>query len=64
MQNPNQMNENNLQNLRRQTSRTFRNKERQHLKDKINVPKTNIKTKNARNLCRVKVKGKVVPELN
>jgi hypothetical protein len=35
LQNPNQTNGDNLQNLRHETSRTFRNKKREYLKDKI-----------------------------
>jgi hypothetical protein len=41
---PNQWN--NLQNLRPEISRTFRNKEREYLKDKINELETNNKNKN------------------
>jgi hypothetical protein len=36
LQNPSQINEDNLKKLRRVTSRTFRNKEREYLKEKIN----------------------------
>jgi hypothetical protein len=45
LQNPNQINGDDLQNLRRETSRTFRNKKRVYLKGKINELGTNIKTK-------------------
>jgi hypothetical protein len=45
LQNPSQINGDNLQNLRRETSRTFRNKEREHLKGKINELETNNKNK-------------------
>jgi hypothetical protein len=34
LQNPNQINGDNLQNLRRETSRIFRNKKREYLKDR------------------------------
>jgi hypothetical protein len=36
LQNPSQINGYNLQNLRRETSRIFRNEKREYLKDKIN----------------------------
>jgi hypothetical protein len=36
LQNPNQTNRDNLQNLRRETRRTFRNKKMEYLKGKIN----------------------------
>jgi hypothetical protein len=36
LQNPNQINRDNLQDLRHKTSRMFRNKKREHLKGKIN----------------------------
>jgi hypothetical protein len=52
LQNPNQINGDNLQNLRRETSRTFRNKKREYLKDKINELETNNKNKNIRDLYR------------
>jgi hypothetical protein len=43
LQNPSQNDEDNLQNLRRETSRTFRNKKREYLKTKINELETNKK---------------------
>jgi hypothetical protein len=43
LQNPSQINGNNLQNLRRETSTTFRNKKREYLKGKINELETNNK---------------------
>jgi hypothetical protein len=52
LQNPNQINEVNLQNLRWETSRTFKNKEREYLKDKITYLKTNNKNKNIRDFYR------------
>jgi hypothetical protein len=52
LQNPNQTNGDNLQNLRRETSRTFRNKKREYLKSKINELETNNKDKNVRDLHR------------
>jgi hypothetical protein len=52
LQNPNQTNRDNLQNLRRETSRIFRNKKREHLKGKINELDTNNKNKNIRDLYR------------
>jgi hypothetical protein len=45
LQNPNQINGDNLQNVRRETSRIFRKKKREHLKGKINELETNNKTK-------------------
>jgi hypothetical protein len=50
LQNINQINGDNLQNLRRETSRIFRNKKREYLKGKINELETNNKNKNIRNL--------------
>jgi hypothetical protein len=41
-----------VQNLRRETSRTFRNKRREYLKGKINELQTNNKNKNIRDLYR------------
>jgi len=38
--------EDNLQNLRCETSRTFRNKKREYVKDKINEFETDNKNKN------------------
>jgi hypothetical protein len=46
------MNGDNLQNLRHETSRTFRNKRRECLKGKINELETNNKNKNIRDLYR------------
>jgi hypothetical protein len=46
LQNPGQINGDNLQNLRRETSRTFRKKRREYLKSKINELETNNKNKN------------------
>jgi hypothetical protein len=51
LQNPNQINRNNLQNLRRETNRIFRNKKREYLKGKINELEAN-KNKNVRDLYR------------
>jgi hypothetical protein len=52
LQNPSQINGNNLPNLRRETSRTFRNKKREYVKGKINELETNNKNKNIRNVYR------------
>jgi hypothetical protein len=41
LQNPNQINGDNIQNIRHETCRTFRNKKREHLKGKINELKIN-----------------------
>jgi hypothetical protein len=45
LQNPSQINGDNLQNLRRETRRIFRNKKREYLKGIINELETNNKTK-------------------
>jgi hypothetical protein len=45
LQNPNQINGDNLKNLRREISIIFRNKKREYLKGKINELETNNKTK-------------------
>jgi hypothetical protein len=47
---PSQISEENVQNLRREVRRTFRNKKREYLKDKINELETNNKNKNIRDL--------------
>jgi hypothetical protein len=52
LQNPSQINGDNLQNLRHETSRTFMIKKREYLKDKINGLETNNKNKNIRDLYR------------
>jgi hypothetical protein len=52
LQNPSQVNGDNHQNLRCETSRTFRNKKREYLKGKINELETNNKNKNMRDLYR------------
>jgi hypothetical protein len=49
LQNPSQINGDNLQNLRRETRRTFRNKKREYLRGKIEF-ETNNKNKNIRDL--------------
>jgi hypothetical protein len=46
LQNPTAINEDNLNNVRHETSRYFRNKKREYLKDKITDLTTNIKNKN------------------
>jgi hypothetical protein len=51
-QNPNQINRDNLKNVRLETSRIFRNKKREHLKDKINEVEANNKNKNIRDFYR------------
>jgi hypothetical protein len=52
LQNPNQINGDNLQNVRRETNRIFRNKKRGYLKDKINELETNNKNQNIKDLYR------------
>jgi hypothetical protein len=48
LQNPSEINGDNLNNVRRQASRHFRNKKREYLKDKINEIETNNKNKDIR----------------
>jgi hypothetical protein len=45
LQNPSQINGDNMQNLRCETSRTFRKKKREYLKGKINELETNNRKK-------------------
>jgi hypothetical protein len=52
LQDPGDINGDNLNNVIREASRYFRNKKREHLEDKINELATNIKTKNVRDLYR------------
>jgi hypothetical protein len=52
LQDPREINVDNLNNVRREASRYFRNKKREHLKDKINELETNSKNKNIRDLYR------------
>jgi hypothetical protein len=52
LQNPSEINGDNLNNERFEASRYFRNKRREHLKDKINELATNSKNKNIRDLYR------------
>jgi hypothetical protein len=52
VQNPNQSNVDNLNNVRREASRHFRNKKKEYLKAKINELETNSKNKNIRYLYR------------
>jgi hypothetical protein len=50
LQDPTEINVDNLNNVRCETSRHFRNKKREHLKDKINELATNNKNMNIRDL--------------
>jgi hypothetical protein len=52
LQNPSQINGNNLRNLTHETSITFRNKKREYLKSKINELEINNKNKNTRDFYR------------
>jgi hypothetical protein len=52
LQNPSQINGDNLQNLRRETSRIFRKKKREYWKDEINELEINNKNKNITDLHR------------
>jgi hypothetical protein len=53
VKNLSQINGGNLQNVRHETSRTFRNKKREYLRGRINELETNNKTENIRDLYRV-----------
>jgi hypothetical protein len=52
LQNPSEINGDNLNNVRREARRYFGNKKREYLKDKINELVTNSKNKNMRDLYR------------
>jgi hypothetical protein len=52
LQDPSEINEDNLNNVRREASRHFRNKKREYLKEKINELTTNSKNNNIRDLHR------------
>jgi hypothetical protein len=52
LQDPSEINGDNLNNARREASRYFRNKKREYLKYKMNELATNSKNKNIRNLYR------------
>jgi hypothetical protein len=52
LQDPSEINGDNLSNVRREASRHFRIKKREYLKDKINELATNSKNKNIRDLYR------------
>jgi hypothetical protein len=52
LQDPSEANEDNLNDVRREASRHFRNKKREYLKDKINELGSNCKNKNIRDLYR------------
>jgi hypothetical protein len=52
LQDPSEINWDNLNNVRRETSRHFRNKKRQYLKGKINELAMNSKNENIRDLYR------------
>jgi predicted AAA+ superfamily ATPase len=49
---PSEENEGNMSDIRREASRHFRKKKREHLEDKINDLELNSKNKNIRDLCR------------
>jgi hypothetical protein len=52
LQDPSEVNEDNLSDVRWEASRHFRNKKREYLKYKINELESNSKNKNIRDLCR------------
>jgi hypothetical protein len=51
LQDPSVVNEDNLNNVRREASRHFRSKKKEYLKDKVNELESNSKNKNIRDLC-------------
>jgi hypothetical protein len=50
LQDPNEINGDNLNNVRREASRHFRNKKKEYLKDKLNELSMNSKNRNIRDL--------------
>jgi hypothetical protein len=52
LQDPSEINGDNLNNVRREASKHFRNKKREYLKGKVNGLATNSKNKNIRDLYR------------
>jgi hypothetical protein len=52
LQDPSEVNEDNLNDVRREDSRHFRNKKREYLEDRINELESNSKNKNIRDLYR------------
>jgi hypothetical protein len=50
LQDPSEINRDNLNNVRRETSRHFRNKKKENLKDKTDELAPNSKNKNIRDL--------------
>jgi hypothetical protein len=52
LQDPNEINRDNLNNVKCEASRHFRNKKREYLEDKINELATNSKNKNIRHMYR------------
>jgi hypothetical protein len=50
LQDPSEISGDNLSNIRRETSRHFRNKKREYMKDKIDELATNSENKNIRDL--------------
>jgi hypothetical protein len=52
LQDPNEINGDNLNNVRCEASRHFRNRKKEHLKDKINELAMKSMIKNSRHLCR------------
>jgi hypothetical protein len=53
LQDPSEINGDNLNNIRRKASRHFRKKKREYLRDKINELATNSKIKNIRDLYNI-----------
>jgi hypothetical protein len=52
LQDPSEVDENNMSNVQQEASKHFRNKKREHLKDKINKLESNSRNKNIRDLHR------------
>jgi hypothetical protein len=66
LQDPSEISGDNLNNVRREASRYFRNKRREYLRDKINVLAKNSKNKNIRDQYRriTELKGNYQPRSN
>jgi hypothetical protein len=60
LQDPSEINGDNLKNVRRESTRYFRNKKREYLKDRINKLTTNSKNKNTRDLYKGVTECKMV----
>jgi hypothetical protein len=61
---PSEINGDNLNNVRREVSRHFRNEKREYLKGKINGLATNSKNKSIRGFCRGVTRGNLEKDVN